>query len=332
LVAQLRAETPISAYGGHVVWSEPRTGGASFVLVDWVGGVRHVLRVPRRAVPFDVDVGPDKQGRAVAVYSRCQHEHFASNDLNSGQIAYGAPNARNADCDLYEVVLPSGRERKLRHLSTRTASETLPTIWGNAVAFVRVYTHRRGLAGVLPHLYYARGNGQIRQVRGGTRGYYAFHGYLNGYAVADGGPGPLQMDLRGKVLAFSWNSARRACNGSTGGRVGPVVQEIWRVTLGVSRRRVAEACQIVSGDGPSGVYGASQALSGLGFFAEFPTRTPDHFFQSWTPTCGIDSAPVSQVGTPVALAMTDADRFFLMKTGETSFDLWELPLEPMPAC
>jgi hypothetical protein len=183
LIPQLRAETPIRAYGDHLVWSEHSRSARGFVLVDLVGGVRHVLRARPRAVPFDVDLGPDSQGRATAVYSRCERGPWGVADLNSGQLAYAAIGARDARCDLYRVTLPSGREQKLRRLDTTGDSEVLPAIWDNTIAFVRVETHRRGVAGALPHLLYSRGSGPLHKIRGGTRGRYTFHGYFKDNAV-----------------------------------------------------------------------------------------------------------------------------------------------------
>ena len=57
-------------YAGQVAWSEQITQGVN-VLVRWRAGRVDRLPVRSRKVPFDLDVGPDARGRAVAVYSRC---------------------------------------------------------------------------------------------------------------------------------------------------------------------------------------------------------------------------------------------------------------------
>src|SRR4051812_22761505 len=100
-VAQLTDRTPIAAYGDHLVWSQRDAKTGEFQLIDEVAGSTHILPVRERAVPFDVDLGPDARGTPFAVYSRCKRELWESRDRNSGLIAYGAPTATNADCDLY---------------------------------------------------------------------------------------------------------------------------------------------------------------------------------------------------------------------------------------
>lgn len=78
----------VSSYGGVTVWSETDVDSAETVDVPRPGFERPLRRQPvylvaredeqtrrlpiePRAVAFDVDVGPDEQGRPVAVYSRC---------------------------------------------------------------------------------------------------------------------------------------------------------------------------------------------------------------------------------------------------------------------
>ena len=60
----------LSAYAGQVVWSEQITQDVN-VLMRWRAGRVDRLPVRSRKVPFDLDLGPDARGRAVAVYSRC---------------------------------------------------------------------------------------------------------------------------------------------------------------------------------------------------------------------------------------------------------------------
>jgi hypothetical protein len=109
----------MSAYAGHVVWSEP-VGPGRHVLMRWHDGRVDRLPVAERAVPFDVDLGPDARGRPVAVYSRCP-----------GEAESAAP---VGGCDVYRLALQGGRERKIRRASTATSSEYSPAIWRGNLA------------------------------------------------------------------------------------------------------------------------------------------------------------------------------------------------------
>jgi hypothetical protein len=94
----------MSAYGGHVVWSEAVAPGRH-VLMRWHAGRVDRLPVAERAVPFDVDLGPDARGRPVAVYSRCPGE--------------GESTAPVGGCDVYRIALQRGRERRIRRFLPR---------------------------------------------------------------------------------------------------------------------------------------------------------------------------------------------------------------------
>ena len=113
-------QSDLSAYGGHVVWSE-RIAPAVNVLMRWRAGRVERLPVRSRKVPFDLDLGPDARGRAVAVYSRCAGEHNIERPVRR--------------CDVYQLSLTSGRERRLRRVSTLPRSEYAPTIWRGTVAY-----------------------------------------------------------------------------------------------------------------------------------------------------------------------------------------------------
>jgi hypothetical protein len=112
-IATPRNETPISAYAGHVVWSELGTRGWS--LRHWHAGAAERLPIPPRPKPFDVDLGPDEQGRPTAVYSRC------------------APR-----CRIHRLAL-EGRRAEEEPLGVlggdAAASEHSPSIWRGAIAF-----------------------------------------------------------------------------------------------------------------------------------------------------------------------------------------------------
>src|SRR4051812_15712107 len=77
-LSMLDRPTPVSAYAGRVVWSQYDALADVFRLMEahasTAGLVTTALPVPPRAVPFDADAGPDADGAATVVYSRCATE------------------------------------------------------------------------------------------------------------------------------------------------------------------------------------------------------------------------------------------------------------------
>jgi hypothetical protein len=72
--------------------------------------------------PFDVSLGTDRQGRAVALYSRCA-------------------TAKNTGCDVYRYRLGSAGEQKIRAVSGPTEDEAWPAESGDLLTFVRRRDH-----------------------------------------------------------------------------------------------------------------------------------------------------------------------------------------------
>jgi hypothetical protein len=68
-IAPVRAEVPISAGGGWLLWSVPV--GTTWGLDAYHDGTIQALPVARRPQPFDVNVGTDAHGKPVATFSRC---------------------------------------------------------------------------------------------------------------------------------------------------------------------------------------------------------------------------------------------------------------------
>jgi hypothetical protein len=190
-IAMLAAPAPVSAYGGRVVWSRPRSA-RSFVLMTRLRGVTARVPVPPRHVPFDVDLGPGGRGGVAAVYTRCRRDP-------AGPSGYGAPVAYElgAGCDVYRFDFSTGRERRIAEASSPTANEAWPTLWRGRIAFERAYDGHRHR----PYLYvHALGSkhasrrlpaGPRRACGRGTCG-------VLGRAHATG------LDLHGRTLAFGW--------------------------------------------------------------------------------------------------------------------------------
>ena len=164
------------------------------MLTVFAGGQRARLPVVPRSVPFDVDLGPDEKGNVVAVYSRCAQEPTGP---ASAQRIFSAPYpayTTGRGWDLYRYDFRLGQEQELSGASTNQASEVLPSIWRDEIAFVRVYEHRAGDRGTYPYLYARplRGDARSRRQPGGSRG-------------TTGLPGPTSLDLYGRRLSFTWN-------------------------------------------------------------------------------------------------------------------------------
>jgi hypothetical protein len=180
-IAELERPSSVSAHDGRLAWSTWDASAGAYRLTTWKDGERSTVPVAPREAPFDVDLGPGPDGGVVAAYSRCRQEHEQP--------------SRARGCDLYTYSFATGREQKLAGASTDQASEFLPSVWRDEVAFARVYEQREGRRGTLPHLYVrplttARSATSKRQP-GGSRG-------------RTGLPGPVALDLYGRRLSFVW--------------------------------------------------------------------------------------------------------------------------------
>ena len=140
----------------------------------------HVDRLPvaERAVPFDVDLGSDARGRPVAVYSRCR-----------GETESAAP---VGNCDVYQLALQRGRERRIRRASTATSSEYAPAIWRGNLAFASSK--------------FAAGPAAVMLLRRGARRPIALRRQARGAEV--GGVGAI--DLTSNAVVFQWHAGNGA--------------------------------------------------------------------------------------------------------------------------
>jgi hypothetical protein len=197
VIATLARPTPVAAHDGRVVWSHYDPASGRYHLTQRHDGVTTRLPVTPRTVPFDVDLGPDVDGKTVAAYSRC-HRDPPPRSPPRGAIAQLPEWRRGRGCDIYLYSFEQEREVRVRFASSRGASEFLPTVWTDRIAFARVYERRRGSAGRRAYLY-VRPNtlftsqgrrGHTRRLPAGPRT----------------GPGPTALDLATRRLAFGWDS------------------------------------------------------------------------------------------------------------------------------
>jgi hypothetical protein len=123
----------ITAFGGEVVLSQHDAATGRWALMRLRNGALERLPVAERSVPFDADLGPDAAGRPIVVYSRCKQEP----EMTSGLAP--TPDWQTArSCDIYKLPLTGDTpERKLVAASSAGKSETTPSTWWGALAFVR---------------------------------------------------------------------------------------------------------------------------------------------------------------------------------------------------
>jgi hypothetical protein len=240
-LATLTRPAPVSAHAGRVIWSAFDPAQGNFVLMT-VTGDTPVQPVPvrPRSVPFDVDLGPDAQGEAVAAYSRCHRDPPRRRPFVGSALTQMPEWSAGRGCDLYQFSFATGRETRIAAANTPSASEFLPTVWKARVAFARVYERRPGRVGDRAYLYTraVTGAGRSRGVPAGNRSTARF---CSGrplrcrYTVE---PGPTALDLAGRRLAFGWDSA---------GGVGPT-SSVYLDTIGTRRTRRQTLSSLASGE------------------------------------------------------------------------------------
>lgn len=201
-IAQLRAPAKVSAYADVVAWSAYDPVERSFALVvrDGAEPARTLPVAPRR-VPFDVDVGRRSGGGAILAYSRCTREPT----YRFGAAEAMLPNwSTGRGCDIYVFDLEAGRERRVRNISARGASEFMPSVDGDRIAFARVFDRRRGVAAHIPGLFLAAlDRGGSRRMPAGPRGEYE-HDRRGRIESGSAGAGPSALDLQGRRAAVPW--------------------------------------------------------------------------------------------------------------------------------
>ncbi|RKQ86388.1 hypothetical protein C8N24_4399 [Solirubrobacter pauli] len=140
--ASVAAITPVAAFRGTVAYSRYERGAYALILRRDGHEIR--ARTAPRAVPFDVDLGPDGRGVTVAVYSRCATEPAYA---GTGAVTYpGGGSAQGCRAVLYDPA--TARERVL-------TDGYLPAIWHTTLVYAR------------PDGLFARVDGRTRRVEDG---------------------------------------------------------------------------------------------------------------------------------------------------------------------
>jgi len=121
----------LTANGGYVVWAQPAAAGRWRLAVRAPDGTVSTPNIADFGAPPAAQIGSTGYAiagrRLLAVYSRCQ-----------GASAL-------AGCDVYAYDLRAGTEERIAALSSRTYSETAPSIELGRIAFVRRGAPRPGV-------------------------------------------------------------------------------------------------------------------------------------------------------------------------------------------
>ena len=129
VVAELERPSTIRSHAGIQVFSA--FDGSAYRLSIRRGGAIEQLPVRPSQVPFDVDIGPDRNGRPQLIYTRCRTERTEE----YGFTAFGTNG--NQGCDLVTYSLEGRGERRVQGANTAASNEFAPTLWKGRVAFAR---------------------------------------------------------------------------------------------------------------------------------------------------------------------------------------------------
>ncbi len=192
--------TRVSAYGDTAAWSSYRQG--RYVLRVRRGGRTTSLGVPKRSIPFDLDVGPGPDGATWIVYSRCRRE---PRGFQRVALAALPSYSGGAGCSLRRFSFRDRRERAIAD----TTGAVLPTIWRGSLAFVRGGARAR---------VFLRSGGATRAVSRNV------------------GVEFTKLDVRGSRVAFGFE-LEDSCN--AGSRPGPFEPAVLSV-VAVARARAGQ--------------------------------------------------------------------------------------------
>lgn len=232
ILAREAAPAGIDAAGGMLAWSRYDGGSKTYRLVVRVRGRELLPPVAPDWRAFDVDLGTDRAGRPVAVYSRCA-------DVSSP--------ARK--CDLYLLRLGTGVERRLVETARPGRSEFLPSISRGRVAFAAAADRRRWVTNP-PRLLVQR-VGRRRpayELPGGPRP----RGALDAAAM--------EIELAGDRLAYVWQTVEHGEPARSSAFIASTVDS--RLTLVGLRRRRTTVLDHRREAGPEGTELLTPAFSG----------------------------------------------------------------------
>lgn len=310
-LARVFRPTTVNAYSGRVVWSRYNPSTDNWSLMTLSGGLVSAVGVPPNDFPFDIDLGPNGKGDIVGVYSRCS----GPPDLVGTGVGGVLPRwstARGCDVYAHDFTDRSANRRfgqtRVEAVSSAHASEFLPTLWRDRIAFARVYSRSPSL----PRIYAAFLDRPRRPVR------------LPGGPASDFRRAtPTGMDLVGHRLAFGWSYARRG-DGFDEVRLDTVGGKHMLVQRSVQGHGAVSALELTA----PAIWGGSvlYAVVGVG---EAQGNSVFRRYEIATRTFGEAPAPASVFAT----AFDAGNAYYIHPTGScTGVDNPDNPQVATPAC
>jgi hypothetical protein len=117
----------LTAYGGHLVWSQRDPHTHRWTLRHWHAGHTSRIAVPARAVPFDADAGPDAAGHPALAFSQCAKDPREALDW-----------LRASGCRIVTMRLDvHDTPHPVAAADAPGTSATTPSLWRGSLAFVR---------------------------------------------------------------------------------------------------------------------------------------------------------------------------------------------------
>ncbi len=155
-VAVTPGETNVASYGGFLAWAQYDPSAKHYTLVVQSGGATpKVIRAATSPAPLEVSLGPDSNGRVVALYVRCTSSPKNDNDVANG-------------CDAYRYQTSSGSQAKLG-FSSPSYDEEWPAQWRGQFVFGRKVLSGSGTSALRCDVPYRRavtGSASSRMDRG----------------------------------------------------------------------------------------------------------------------------------------------------------------------
>ncbi|HET8535643.1 MAG TPA: hypothetical protein VFL73_00565, partial [Solirubrobacteraceae bacterium] len=244
-IAQINDQVPISAHAGWVAWSAKVNG--RYRLFSWHDGLTRMQLVPGRSRPFDVDVGTDARGRAIATYSRCRR--WASVKVYTARVV-------GVRCRIRVVDLISGHEHDAGVPEPPGTSDTTPSMWHGRIAFGRRdRAHHRDVDQIM---LWSPQDRRLRRLPHGAVPMSCPYRDPGDCTFAPPSGRVLGLDLGARLVAFSWRIDAPSVIGHGGYEVRVDQLADGRSAL-VGSGYIGEAC---TSPGPDGTSPAPPAVDG----------------------------------------------------------------------
>ena len=142
-IAVTPAPTNVASYGGFVAWSQYDANTKQYLLaIAQHDAAAKIIRAASSPAPLEVSLGPDSNGRVVALYVRCTSAPKNDNDIANG-------------CDAWRYQTSSGSQAKLGFSSPHD-DEEWPAQWRGQFVFGRALLSGSGTSTVRCDIPYRR--------------------------------------------------------------------------------------------------------------------------------------------------------------------------------